>query len=228
MKKIILIAASSLLLLSCSKTYVPGIPKLSDINDLKFVHKIDIQQGNVVTKNMLAQLEVGMDKEKVQFIMGTPIIKDTFNNHRWDYIFTYDRGREFLSKRTITLYLEGNTLSFIKGDVKAAEKALVAKRHEDTEIVVPRFVKRSLKERLLNKLSLSGGGKGKFADADENKEVTDADKKVEYHQDKIIKSIEKSAYAGLQAGPGEGLAVDPEAPTSGTNKKKSLVSRLFD
>lgn len=227
MRKITLIGALSFLLLSCSKSYVPGVPKLSDINDLKFVHKIDIQQGNVVTQNMLAQLEIGMDKEKVQFIMGTPIIMDTFNSHRWDYIFTYDRKREFLSKRTITLYFEGDSLSVIKGDVKTAEKALVAKRHEDAEILVPRFVKRSMKERILNKLSLSKDMSGKFADADENKEVTAEDKKVEYHTDKIIKAIEKSAYVGLQAGPGEGLAIDPNAMPN-DEKKKSLVSRLFD
>ena len=192
------------------------------------MHKIDIQQGNVVTQNMLARLEVGMNKEKVQFIMGTPIIIDTFNNHRWDYVFTYDRRREFLSKRTITLYFEGDSLSVIKGNVKPAEKELVAKRHEDAEINVPRFVKRSWKERIINKLSLSQDKQGKFADADENKEVTDADKKVEYHQDKIIKAIEKSPYAGLQAGPGEGIAIDPAANPNDDNKKKSLVSRLFD
>jgi len=192
------------------------------------VHKIDIQQGNVVTQNMLARLEVGMNKEKVQFIMGTPIIMDTFNSHRWDYVFTYDREREFLSKRTITLYFEGDSLSVIKGNVKPAEKKLVAKRHEDTEINVPRFVKRSMKERIINKLSLSKDKQGKFADADENKEVTDADKKVEYHQDKIVKAIEKSPYAGLQAGPGEGLAVDPNALPSDDNKKTNLISRLFD
>ena len=226
MRKITLLGALSLLLLSCSKSYVPGIPKLSDINDLKFVHKIDIQQGNVVTQNMLAQLEVGMDKEKVQFIMGTPIIMDTFNSHRWDYIFTYDRKREFLSKRTITLYFEEDSLSAIKGNIKAAEKELVAKRHEDAEILVPRFVKRSMKERILNKLSLSKDKKGKFADADENNEVTEADKKVEYHSDKIIKAVEKSAYVGLQSGPGEGPAIDPNAIPN--DEKKSLVSRLFD
>ncbi|MGY8845247.1 MAG: outer membrane protein assembly factor BamE [Gammaproteobacteria bacterium] len=226
MRKITLISALSLLLLSCSKSYVPGIPQLSDINDLKFVHKIDIQQGNVVTQNMLAQLEVGMDKEKVQFIMGTPIIMDTFNSHRWDYIFTYDRKREFLSKRTITLYFEGDSLSVIKGNIKAAEKELVAKRHEDAEILVPRFVKRSMKERILNKLSLSKDKKGKFADADENNEVTEADKKVEYHTDKIIKAVEKSPYVGLQSGPGEGPAIDPNAIPN--DEKKSLVSRLFD
>ena len=226
MRKITLLSALSLLLLSCSKSYVPGIPKLSDINDLKFVHKIDIQQGNVVTQNMLAQLEVGMNKEKVQFIMGTPIIMDTFNSHRWDYIFTYDRKREFLSKRTITLYFEGDSLSVIKGDIKAAEKELVAKRHEDAEVLVPRFVKRSMKERILNKLSLSKDKKGKFADADENNEVTEADKKVEYHTDKIIKAVVKSPYVGLQSGPGEGPAIDPNAIPN--DEKKSLVSRLFD
>ena len=228
MRKITLLSVLSLLLLSCSKSYVPGIPKLSSINDLKFVHKIDIQQGNVVTQNMLSQLEVGMNKEKVQFIMGTPIIMDTFNSHRWDYIFTYDRKREFLSKRTITLYFEEDSLSAIKGNIRAAEKELVAKRHEDAEILVPRFVKRSMKERILNKLSLSKDKKGKFADADENDEVTEADKKVEYHQDKIVKAIEESPYAGVQAGPGEGLAIDPDAMPNDDEKKKSLVSRLFD
>jgi hypothetical protein len=84
-----------------------------------------------------------------------------------------------------------------------------------------------MKERILNKLSLSKDKKGKFADADENNEVTEADKKVEYHTDKIITAIEKSPYAGLQSGPGEGPAIDPDAIPN-DDKKKSLVSRLFD
>ena len=51
------------------------------------VHKIDVQQGNAVDPDKVAQLEVGMTKEQVKFLMGTPLIADPFHPERWDYVF---------------------------------------------------------------------------------------------------------------------------------------------
>ena len=48
-------------------------------------YRVDVQQGNVITQEMLAQLQPGMDKKKVGLIMGAPVIKDTFHKDRWDY-----------------------------------------------------------------------------------------------------------------------------------------------
>ncbi|MES2182255.1 MAG: outer membrane protein assembly factor BamE, partial [Pseudomonadota bacterium] len=50
-------------------------------------YKLDVQQGNVVTSKMLLQLRPGMTKSQVRFIMGTPLIQDSFHDKRWDYVY---------------------------------------------------------------------------------------------------------------------------------------------
>ncbi len=56
------------------------------------VYKIDIQQGNVVTQDMIDQLRPGMTRRQVRFIMGNPLLQDTFNTNRWDYLYTLQPG----------------------------------------------------------------------------------------------------------------------------------------
>jgi len=52
------------------------------------VYKIDIQQGNVVTQDMIDQLRPGMTRRQVRFIMGNPLLTDTFHADRWDYLYS--------------------------------------------------------------------------------------------------------------------------------------------
>ena len=97
----------------------------SDVKDwnLPLLYKIDIQQGNVVDQEMVNKLKIGMDKDKVMFIMGTPIIIDPFHSQRWDYIFLYRKGGDSdWSRRRITLHFEDEKLSYITGDVTARQK----------------------------------------------------------------------------------------------------------
>ena len=56
------------------------------------VYKIDIQQGNVVTQDMVDQLRPGMTRRQVRFIMGSPLITDTFHPDRWDYVYSIQPG----------------------------------------------------------------------------------------------------------------------------------------
>jgi outer membrane protein assembly factor BamE len=56
------------------------------------VYKIDIQQGNVVTQDMIDQLRPGMTRKQVRFIMGNPLITDTFHASRWDYLYSIQPG----------------------------------------------------------------------------------------------------------------------------------------
>jgi outer membrane protein assembly factor BamE len=81
------------------------------------VYRVDVQQGNVLTEEMLAQLTPGMDKRKVRFLLGTPILVDTFNQDRWDYIYTLSRGGGTFEQRQVTLFFEDERLARIEGDV---------------------------------------------------------------------------------------------------------------
>lgn len=84
------------------------------------VHKIDIQQGNVVTQEMLDQLELNMPAKKVRFVMGTPLLRDVFHQNRWDYFYSFQDGQTGKRvQRNITLFFDKNKrLQKIKGDVK--------------------------------------------------------------------------------------------------------------
>jgi len=79
------------------------------------IHRIDIQQGNVITTEMVEGLKLGMTKRQVQFVMGTPILKDPFHPERWDYIFTMQPGdtRKITESIRVTVYFEDDQLSKI-------------------------------------------------------------------------------------------------------------------
>lgn len=50
-------------------------------------HRIDIRQGNYLTQETIDQLEVGMTREQVQFLLGTPLASSPFSDARWDYVY---------------------------------------------------------------------------------------------------------------------------------------------
>jgi outer membrane protein assembly factor BamE len=56
------------------------------------IHKIDIQQGNVITQESLAKLTIGMEKNQVQRLLGSPMIQDPFHGDRWDYVYRFVVG----------------------------------------------------------------------------------------------------------------------------------------
>lgn len=56
------------------------------------IHRLDVQQGNVITDEAIKQLQPGLTHRQVRFIMGTPLIEDPFHPGRWDYIYTVQPG----------------------------------------------------------------------------------------------------------------------------------------
>lgn len=80
------------------------------------VYKQDIQQGNVLDSDDVAQLQTGMTKRQVQVLLGTPSINSPFHDERWDYMNTYSRRGGAPKKRVLTLYFDGNTLASIEGN----------------------------------------------------------------------------------------------------------------
>ncbi|SDT26511.1 outer membrane protein assembly factor BamE [Pseudomonas oryzae] len=72
------------------------------------VYKIDIQQGNVVTQDMIDQLRPGMTQRQVRFIMGNPLITDTFHARRWDYLYSLQPGGGERQQERISLMFDGN------------------------------------------------------------------------------------------------------------------------
>jgi outer membrane protein assembly factor BamE len=73
------------------------------------VYRIPIQQGNFLEAKDLDQINVGMTRSQVRYLLGTPMVADPFNNSRWDYIYYLKRGRvgEPL-RRQFTVYFDGD------------------------------------------------------------------------------------------------------------------------
>ena len=84
-------------------------------------YRIEIQQGNFVSQEMVSQLKLGMSKDQVRFVLGTPLITDSFHADRWDYVFRRQRAnsRE-LEQRKFAVFFEDGKLKRIEGDVTPA------------------------------------------------------------------------------------------------------------
>ena len=80
------------------------------------VYLINIDQGNIVEQDMVDQLKPDMTRRQVRFLLGTPIIEDTFNNDRWDYIRVVRRGNDTLLRRRLTVVFEDDVLVDVEGD----------------------------------------------------------------------------------------------------------------
>ena len=91
----------------------------STISNLK-PFKLEIQQGNVVTSKMLLQLRPGMTKSQARYIMGTPLIVDSFHTNRWDYIFQLRQSGKITEQKRVVLEFENELLKVVRGDVMPA------------------------------------------------------------------------------------------------------------
>jgi outer membrane protein assembly factor BamE len=82
------------------------------------VYRIDIQQGNLLDDEDIAQVEVGMTRSQVQFLLGTPMVSDSFHRDRWDYTYYLRRGRSpDADRRWLVVYFENDRVARIDRDV---------------------------------------------------------------------------------------------------------------
>jgi len=113
------IAIAVLFLASCGSI---GVPTLG----IK-PYRIEIQQGNFISQEMVSKLKLGMSKDQVRFVLGTPLITDSFHADRWDYVFRRQRvNSTALEHRKIAVFFENDKLIRIEGDVVPAVEALPA------------------------------------------------------------------------------------------------------
>ena len=95
--------------------------------NLLTVHKLDIQQGNVVTQEMVDKLKPGMTRAQARFVLGTPLVADAFHRDRWDYFYSFKVGAEGIAEtRRLTLIFQGDVLHSVQGDVAVKQPAETA------------------------------------------------------------------------------------------------------
>lgn len=104
----------SLMLLACSGC-------TSHIN----AYRMDVRQGNFVTPEMREKLKLGMTKQQVRFVMGTPLLNDAFHGNRWDYMYSLAKRGSLVEQQGMTLYFEGDNLTRIEDAAMPAIPAAV-------------------------------------------------------------------------------------------------------
>lgn len=109
------IATASLVFLlgACSSLEFPGVYRLS------------IDQGNIIKQEMVDQLEIGMSRSQVEYVMGTPLIRDTFSPNRWDYVYTLNKDGKPAERHQLSAYFEGDTLVRIVTNVTPSEEGKI-------------------------------------------------------------------------------------------------------
>ena len=81
------------------------------------VHKVIVQQGNVITQEMIDKLKPGMTRTQVAYIMGEPVVRNTFNDTRWDYVYSLENPGQYEVNSTVSLFFENERLSHFVGDL---------------------------------------------------------------------------------------------------------------
>jgi outer membrane protein assembly factor BamE len=109
--RVALLFATLALIANCS--FVPTIPGVTP-------YRIEIQQGNFISQEMVGQLKPGMSKEQVRLTLGTPLLNDVFHADRWDYVYWREKPGTKREQRKLTVFFEDGKLTRLDGDVVAA------------------------------------------------------------------------------------------------------------
>jgi outer membrane protein assembly factor BamE len=103
---VLLLAASGC---STLETYMPATTTLA-------VYKIDVNQGNYLSQDMVDKLKVGMTKPQVRTTLGTPLVTSAFRENRWDYVYEYAKQGKVREHRQFTVYFADDKLARWEGD----------------------------------------------------------------------------------------------------------------
>lgn len=104
-------------LLLCLLTACSSVPRIVK------EYRIDVQQGNVLTQEMVSQLRPGLSKDQVRFVLGTPVLTDMFHASRWDYVYWLKKGStgEVEKRQFSTFFDPDGRLLRVAGDVTAEQ-----------------------------------------------------------------------------------------------------------
>ena len=197
----------ALFISGCAKDKIPG------------VYRIDIQQGNDITQDMISQLKPGMTKNQVAYVMGTPLIIDTFHPDRWDYIYSFHPGNGQREQRRITIYFKGESLDYINGDTRiVAREEMPQTVKVDSNVVVPLSDK---------KVGLIANIKEKIG-LEEDDTVEDATDKVDLFEDRPI-PVPRQSKGIIDRITGSTSAIETEETIQDveTDNKPGLLKRFI-
>ena len=91
------------------------------------VYKLDINQGNYITQDQVDRLKVGLTRQQVRTVLGTPLLADPFHANRWDYIYAFERQGKVHEERRLAVYFVDDRLARWEGDEMPPPPAEVAR-----------------------------------------------------------------------------------------------------
>ncbi len=110
-----------------------------NVIDWGWIYRIDIDQGNIVTQQMVNQLEPGMNERQARFIMGTPLLIDRFHKNRWNYLLREKPGDGGpTTENQVFLYFKDGALVNVTGDFRPDNKPDIDPT-QDTTAMVPKI-----------------------------------------------------------------------------------------
>jgi outer membrane protein assembly factor BamE len=125
--KWVLLTCALLVLTACQNMTTFSEDSKSKLGKVLKPYRPDMVQGNFISKEQLERLKLGMDREEVKVILGTPLIASVMHPNRWDYVFAFKRGdTQLVEQRQVTLMFEKDLLSKIDADDLPTEYELVA------------------------------------------------------------------------------------------------------
>lgn len=121
---VLAVALAALLCSGCQtlETYMPTMRSFG-------VYKLDINQGNYLSQDMVDKLKVGQTRQQVRLVLGTALITSAFRDNRWDYVYEFTRQGKVSEHRQFSVFFVDDKLARWEGDempVSAAELNRVA------------------------------------------------------------------------------------------------------
>lgn len=112
-------------------------------------YKVEIVQGNFVSREQVAALKPGMSRQQVRDVLGTPLVASVFHADRWDYVFTLKRQGVPAQERKLAVFFKGGVLDRFEGDEMLSESEFVAtldNKRKDAKVPVLEASQESLKQ----------------------------------------------------------------------------------
>ncbi len=115
------------LLIGCSLAACSSFDSASSrLANVVTPYKVDVVQGNFVSREQVEALQIGMGRQQVRDILGTPLVTSLFHADRWEYVFTLKRPGVEVQTRKLTVFFKGDALERFEGDDMPSESEFVA------------------------------------------------------------------------------------------------------
>jgi outer membrane protein assembly factor BamE len=102
-------------------------------------YRIDIVQGNAITKEQAAALKPGLTRLQVRDLLGTPLMSDPFHAARWDYIFTLRRPNTAVQRRSVVVVFDGDLVKSVEAPDLPSEREFVASISRFKDLRAPKL-----------------------------------------------------------------------------------------